>query len=329
MSTYEPQIIRQQCVEQNQNLLEQASATLKAKGCTVYLAKDTTEATAIIQQLCTAEQKALCTFAPELEEINLQQIVPQAVQTDLEAVVAEGLQKPYVNPRRAPLDDATPEQITGILHQYLNEPAEESNLLAAVSRQIKVSADKSDWGITGLDGIAADTGTIILAEDQGNGRLVSNIPTRHLAIAGLEKLYPSNDTALESIHAAWKNGGRQDAPVYYSYITGPSRTGDIEGAMVCGMHGPLAVHVILLDNGRSTLLAQNKGQVLKCIECGKCTAALQRLTDGQDTPAPLTCKSLALANLKTPFQIADEQWSACSFQCPVGISTEDLQNAMQ
>ena len=274
--------------------------------------------------------KTMCTFAPELTEIQLQQILPQTMQTDLEAVVAQQLQQAYLNPRRAPLDNATQEQITEILQQYLaaDEPVAATQLMAVVSKKIKVAADQSDWGITGADGIAADTGTIILAEDQGNGRIVSNIPTCHIAVIGLEKIYPSNDTVLETIHAVWKNGGRQKAPVYYSYITGPSRTGDIEGMMVCGMHGPQQVHVILLDNGRNQLLSQGDGQLLKCIECGKCTIALQKLTQGQESiPAPLTCKSLALTHLQTPYHIVEKQWDEISFQCPVGICANDLKKS--
>ena len=329
---YEPQTIRQQCIEEHAQLLEQAIATLTAKGCVVHRAQDAAEAAAILTQLCTSEQQTMCTFAPELTEIQLQQLLPQTIQTDLEAIVAQHLQRAYVNPRRAPLDGGTQEQITAVLQQYLaaEAPVSADQLLAAVSKKIKVTADQSQWGITGGDGIAADTGTLILAEDQGNGRIVSNIPTCHIAILGLEKIYPSNDTALEAIHAAWKSGGRQSTPVYYSYITGPSRTGDIEGMMVCGMHGPQQVHVILLDNGRSQLLAQGKGQVLKCIECGRCTAALQSLTQGQQhVPAPLTCKSLALAHLQTPYQIDEALWNAVEFHCPVGISAEDLQNALK
>ncbi len=331
MNTYEPKTIRQQCIEEHQQLLEQAIASLTAKGCVVHQAIDADQAATIVAQLCPSEQKAMCTFAPELEEVSLAQIIPQMIQTDLEALVAQKLNRPYVNPRRAPLDDTTPEQITEILQQYLGntEPMEPANLMAAVSKKIKVDADQCDWGITGADAIAADTGTLILAEDQGNGRIVSNIPTRHMAIVGLEKLYPSNETVLDTIHAAWTAGGRQSAPVYYSYITGPSRTGDIEGSMVCGMHGPQQVHVVLLDNGRSTLFAQNKGRVLQCIECGRCTAALEQLAAGQHTPAPLTCKSLALANLQNPLQISDDQWAQLDFQCPVGITRDDLKQAMQ
>lgn len=331
MNTYEPEIIREQCIRQQQQLLTQAISSLTAKGCIVHLAKDAAEATKIIAKLCPASQKVLCTFAPELTEIQLQQIVPQVVQTDLEAMIAQTLGKSYLHPHHAPLDDATQTQITEILQQYLEDskPVANQQLISAVSQKLKTLANQADWGITGADGISADTGTIILAEDQGNERLVSNIPTRHLAIVGLEKIYPSNDTALESIHAAWQNGGRQDTPVYYSYITGPSRTGDIEGIIVCGMHGPLEVHVILLDNGRSQLLAQNKNVVLQCIECGRCTVALQQLLQEQtELPEPLTCKSLALAYLHTPYQINSERWRQLDFQCPVGITAKDLRQTM-
>lgn len=325
---YNPEIIRKECVEKNKQLLELAVKTLTAKGCTVHLAKDDVEAASIIRSLCGENQNALCTFSSELEEIGLSKIVPQVIQTDIEKIVADGLEKPFYNRRRAPFDDVSSDAIIDVLKDYA-KTTEEDNIIHTVSRQIKEKANESDWGITGLDAIAVDTGTIILAEDQGNERVVSNIPARHLAVAGLEKLYPSNDTALESIHAAWRAGARYDTPVYYSYITGPSRTGDIEGAMVCGMHGPLAVHVILLDNGRSTLLEQNKEKVLKCIECGKCTASLMNIMDGKDIPVPLNCKTLALANLKNAYQITDEAWNTCSFECPVNITVDNLKEAMQ
>ncbi len=325
---YNPEIIRKECIEEHGTLLEQAVKTLAAKGCTVHLAKDSAEAASVIQSLCGDNRKALCTFSSELEEINIMEIVPQAVQTDIEKIAADGLGKAFYNRRRAPFDDVSPDAITDVLKAYQKIETEEP-LVRAVSRQIKEMANESDWGITGLDAIAADTGTIILAEDQGNERIVSNIPSRHLAVAGLEKLYPSNDTALESIHAAWKAGTQHEAPVYYSYITGPSRTGDIEGAMVCGMHGPLAVHVILLDNGRSTLLEQKKADVLKCIECGNCADALMHFMDGYEVPVPLNCKTLALANLKNKYSIADDVWDTLSFACPVNITADDLKKSMQ
>ncbi|MBQ3119243.1 MAG: lactate utilization protein [Peptococcaceae bacterium] len=325
---YNPAVIRNECIKEHKQLLELAIKTLTAKGCTVHLAKDSAEAASIIHSLCKENQNALCTFSSELEEIALSEIVPQAMQTDIEKIVADGLGKGFYNRRRAPFDDVSPDEITGVLKEFINT-AEAENIINAASRYVKEKANESDWGITGLDAIAADTGTIILAEDQGNERVVSNIPARHLAVAGLEKLYPSNDTALESIHAAWKAGTQYNAPVYYSYITGPSRTGDIEGAMVCGMHGPLAVHVILLDNGRSTLLEQSKADVLKCIECGKCSASLMNVLDGMNILVPLNCKTLALANLKNSYQITDEKWDACSFECPVNITVDDLRKAMQ
>ncbi len=328
MTRYHVQTMAQQRIEQHTQLLKQAIDTLTEKGCVVHIAQDAAEAAALISELC-GQTNTVCTFAPELEEIQLQQIVPQAMQTDLEAVVAQTLKRSHYNPRRAPLDNMEQSQIAQALQQYLGQAVPPEQLLPALKQQIKAAADRADWGITGADGIAADTGTIILAEDQGNGRLVSNIPTRHLAVMGLEKLYPSNEAALESIHAAWSAGSRQSPPVYYSYITGPSRTGDIEGIIVCGMHGPLEVHVILLDNGRSQLLAQGKGKLLQCLECGQCTAALQQLLhDQQPIPAPLTCKSLALANLHTPYQLEHAQWDALHWQCPVAITVQDLKDAL-
>jgi polyferredoxin len=89
------------------------------------------------------------------------------------------------------------------------------------------------------------------------------------------------------------------------------------------------VHVILLDNGRSTLLEQKKSDVLKCIECGKCADALMHFMNGYEIPAPLNCKTLALANLKNKYQIAEDAWNTLSFTCPVNITIDDLRKSMQ
>lgn len=314
---YDATVIRTQCVNDHDALLQQAVASLTGKGCTVHTAATPEEARSIIRNLVAPEQKTMCTFAGELNEIDLTKVLPDVIQSDLEALIAGKMNLAYTNPHHAPLDDVTQEQIVAILQSALegDEAVETSALIPALRKQIQQQADSCAWGISSADAIIANTGTLILAEDQGNGRIVSNIPYCHIAVVGLDKIYPTNDTAQEAIRASWIAGARKDCPTYYSYITGPSRTGDIEGIMVAGMHGPQQVHVILLDNGRSAKLAAN-ANVMKCIECGRCSAALASALAGTDNlPQPLTCKSAALAGLKA---------DGIAFDCPVGITAADL-----
>lgn len=313
---YDATAIRTQCVEDHTALLDQAVTSLTGKGCVVHMAKSVADVATVLAELITPEQKTMCTFASELCEVNLPALLPDVIQSDLEAYVASKLGLNWVNPHQAPLDGVTPEQITEILQAYVDgeETVETSALVRTLRKQIQMQADTCAWGITAADAVIANTGTLILAEDQGNGRIVSNIPYCHIAIVGLEKIYPTNDTAQEAIRASWKAGARKECPTYYSYITGPSRTGDIEGIMVAGMHGPQQVHVILLDNGREELLAKN-ANVMKCIECGRCSQALAvALAGTENLPQPLTCKSVALAGLK----------ATAEFDCPVGITSADI-----
>lgn len=129
---------------------------------------------------------------------------------------------------------------------------------------------KADIGISGANAIVASTGSVILIENEGNARYVSNAPPKYIVIAGLEKIIPTLIDATILVEVVSRYASYY-MPSFVSIISGPSKTGDIEKTQVLGIHGPREVHVILLDNGRSEAAKDPLfRQALYCIRCGAC-----------------------------------------------------------
>ncbi|AFZ70770.1 hypothetical protein Calag_1048 [Caldisphaera lagunensis DSM 15908] len=149
--------------------------------------------------------------------------------------------------------DETPQQIVAKIRPFLREKF--------VNAQI---------GISGANAIAADSGSIFLIENEGNIRLVTTLPPVHIAIAGIEKIVPTLIDAFKVVLVQSSYAGLYP-PTYVSMISGPSSTGDIGHRRVYGAHGPLELHLILLDNGRKDAIKNEflKDQ-LRCVRCGNC-----------------------------------------------------------
>jgi L-lactate dehydrogenase complex protein LldG len=123
--------------------------------------------------------------------------------------------------------------------------------------ELAASRDKlfmADAGITGVDHLVAETGTIVLHARPTEPRALSLLPPAHIAVADESQLLPDLFDLFETFEVgpdALANGSR--LPSCLSFITGPSKTGDIELRLVTGVHGPGEVHVVLIDPGRSAV----------------------------------------------------------------------------
>ncbi len=314
-----------------------AEETLSGKGTHVYHAQDAAEAQALIEQLAKDARKLCRIDSPELAEVKIDQVLAKmekpVVITDLAEIIAQEADLAEANrhPHLRDFEGLSQETLINCLQKYIgSEDVKDPQVLAQLTKQvIRSEIIASDIGITGIDAIIAENGTIVLAENEGNGRMVSNLPYRHLVIAGLEKLYATAEQALESIQAAQIYGLGRDNCTYYSFISGQSRTADIEFRMVYGMHGPLEVHLILLDNGRRKLLQKGCGSVLKCIDCGACTASLQKVAEQNGWKNMLlTVKNVALMAARGELEHTAGLEALEPFTCPVGITPEDMQKVM-
>ncbi len=212
------------------------------------------------------KSKSMTTEEIELNH-ELERIGIESVETDLgEYIVQLAGEKPYhiVTPAM----HKSKQDVAQLFHEKFGFPltstAEEMTNLARQKLREKYLA--AGAGITGANFIIADKGGICVTENEGNAIMSTAFPDIHIAIAGIEKVLPSYaDLALFWPHLA-QHGTGQAISSYNTLFTGPRKESE--------PHGPSQMYVILLDNGRTNLYAQEKLQVaLSCIRCGACLNA--------------------------------------------------------
>ena len=135
-------------------------------------------------------------------------------------------------------------------------------MLAEARQVLRAKFLAADVGITGANFLVAETGTSIIVTNEGNGDLTQILPRAHIVIASVEKIVPTLEDAAQLLRVLARSATGQDASVYTTLSTGPRRPGDPDG--------PRAYHVVILDNGRSTMLGGEFEDMLRCIRCGAC-----------------------------------------------------------
>lgn len=205
------------------------------------------------------------------EEIHLNDFLEkngvEAVETDLgEYIVQLAGQKPYhiVTPAM----HMSKEDISKLFTEKLNTaPTDDARELTLTARRLlRQKYLQAEIGITGGNFLVADVGGIAVTENEGNARLSTCFPKTHIAIVGIEKIIPS----ITDLGLFWPllstSGTGQAVTVYNSVFTGPRKSNETDG--------PDEMYVILLDNGRTELLAKPETrEALKCIRCGACLNA--------------------------------------------------------
>jgi L-lactate dehydrogenase complex protein LldF len=191
----------------------------------------------------------------------------ESVETDLGEYIVQLLhQKPYhiVTPAM----HLSKEDIAALFHEKFNTaPDADPQTLTLKARELlRQKYVDAEIGITGANFLIADTGSIALTENEGNARLSTAFPKVHIAIAGIEKIIPS----MEQLSLFWPllatRGTGQQVTVYNSIISGPKKNTED--------NGPDHMYVILLNNGRTEMLAKPESrQGLYCIRCGACLNA--------------------------------------------------------
>jgi iron-sulfur cluster protein len=167
----------------------------------------------------------------------------------------------------------TREQIAELFSRATGEQEdpEIAKLVQIARRELRQAFVDADMGISGANIAIAETGTLVLVSNEGNARLVTTLPPIHVAIVGYEKLVETMDDATAILKVLSKSGTGQKQTAYVSFITGPSRTTDIEKTLALGVHGPREVHIIFVDAGRKAMAADAQcREALYCIKCGAC-----------------------------------------------------------
>jgi L-lactate dehydrogenase complex protein LldF len=157
--------------------------------------------------------------------------------------------------------------VARVLSNHLGEqlPDDPKSLAMTGRRVLREKFRRADLGISGANFAVAETGTIVLVTNEGNGRLTTTCPRVHVAIMGIEKVIPRFIDLPVFLKLLARGATGQTLSVYTTLITGPRKAGELDG--------PDEFHLVLLDNGRSKVLATPFRESLQCIRCGACLNA--------------------------------------------------------
>lgn len=250
-------------------LLEQLESNLIANGVQVHWARDAAEANAIILDIARRAnvKKVVKAKSMTTEEIHLNHTLEEAGMTAVESDLGDYIiQLNHEPPSHivAPVIHRRLEDIAEILQEKLDMPPTlDPEVMCALARaKLRQEFLTADMGVSGCNFAIAESGTICLVTNEGNGRLTSTLPRVYVALMGIEKLVPTIEDAFLQYQALCRSATGQQTTVYLSMTSGPRKASDADG--------PEAMHVVLLDNGRSDMLRAGYGEALMCIRCGAC-----------------------------------------------------------
>ena len=266
-------------LERLPELVQRFTERLEAVGGQVHFAKDAAQARDIIGQICWnaagGQHRPVVTkvksMASEEIELNpfLESLGMEVVETDLgERMV----QLTHTHPSHliAPAIHLTKEDAARVFGTDATVEAIQAHARESL-RQKFISAAV---GISGANLAIAETGTIMLVTNEGNADLTVTLPPVHIALFGVDKVVASLDDAVAVLRMLPRSGTGQIMTSYVNWITGPSRSADIEQSLTIGVHGPREMHCVILDNGREEMRADPVfSDALTCIRCGACSNA--------------------------------------------------------
>ena len=260
---------RSRAVRDLPRYLAEFEQKLVARGGRVHHAADAAEARSLILEICRAAGAQLVAKSKSMatEEIALNDALTaegmRVVETDLGEYI---LQLAGEHPVHivAPAIEKTAADVATLLEGVDGQPVEPE--LEALTRRARAQLRDvflaADVGITGVNFAVAETGSICLTTNEGNGRLVTTLPRVHVALLGMERVLATMQDYAVCVQLLGRSATGQRLTTYSTVLTGPRRAGETDG--------PEELHVIVLDNGRSRLRGTRYEEMLHCIRCGAC-----------------------------------------------------------
>jgi L-lactate dehydrogenase complex protein LldF len=250
--------------------LETFERSAQAAGAQVHWATDAADACQIALDIARQHDAELVVKSKSMatEEIRLNHALEQAGITPVETDLGEWIIQLAGEPPAhiiGPALHKTRQQVAALFSRTLGTPFDGDDvpgMTAAARRVLRAQFLAARIGISGVNVGVAETGSVVLVTNEGNGRLVTSAPPVHIALMGIEKLAPTWDDAAAWLALLARSATGQPLSVYTTTITGPARPDDPDG--------PQEVHIVLLDNGRSRLLGTPYEEILQCIRCGAC-----------------------------------------------------------
>jgi L-lactate dehydrogenase complex protein LldF len=253
--------------------LETFEARATARGSQVHFAVTAEEANRIVADICRMHGAKTITKGKSMvgEETGLNAFLEAngfaPVETDLGEYIIQirhelpsHIIMPAVHLRKAQIE-ADFRRVHKDLpkERKLDEPAA---LLAEARATLRAKFLAADVGITGANFLIAETGSAVIVTNEGNGDLTATLPKVHIVLASIEKLVPSLEDMAQLMRVLARSATGQEMSVYTTIFTGPRRPDDPDG--------PVEHHIVIVDNGRTAMLAGKFRDMLRCIRCGAC-----------------------------------------------------------
>ncbi|HEY3612873.1 MAG TPA: lactate utilization protein B [Gaiellales bacterium] len=325
--------IRTDAVARAPELLSRFEQNVTARGGSVVYAADAGEAVRAVIEVAQRRGVQVIAKGKSMvsEEIELNPALEAAGLTPVETDLGEWIiQLAGERPSHilAPVIHRSRGQIAEVLATHRGGPMSDDPVgLVTYSReQLRRSFLEAGMGITGANFMVAESGTVIVLENEGNGRLVSSLPRCHVVLAGMERVLETNADAAFMVEQLALAAVGRELPSYVSWLGGPAIDGD---------DGPEEFVVIVLDNGRSRIRESDEREILNCIRCGACQSvcpvyakvgghAYGSVYGGPigAVLTPLLTNMESDEGRKLPF--LSSLCGACTDACPVGIPLHDL-----
>ncbi len=320
--------LKRHTIENLDYYLEQVERAVERNGGKTVFCRDGDEVADFVLNLAKERGAKLIVKSKSMttEEVNLNERLEhhqlEAVETDLgEYIIQLAHERPYHIV--APALHMTRYQVADLFTKKLGVEretvVEKQTMIARATLREKFLA--ADIGITGANFVVAESGSVVIVENEGNARLTSSAPRIHIAIAGIEKLIPRAQDSAVFLKLLGRSATGQPLTVYTSFISGPRRARD--------MDGPDEFYLVLLDNGRTKLLADaDKRESLYCIRCGACLnhCPVYRKIGGHNYPwvysgpiGAIITPQFAGVQQDPWLPFASSLCGACAEVCPVKI----------
>lgn len=253
--------------------LEAYERKVIAAGGHVHWAESAEDARRIVMDICRRVKAKTVTKGKSMitEEINLNEYLEaqgvEPVETDLGEYIIQlrGEHPSHIIAPAVHLNKEQVEEDFRRVHTHLDAKRDltaPETLLAEAREVLRKRYFQADVGITGANFLIAETGSSVIVTNEGNGDLTQTLGKVHVVVASIEKIVPTLEDCSQILRLLARSATGQDMSVYTTFSTGPKRVEDPDG--------PDEYHVVLLDNGRTSMLGTDFEEMLRCIRCGAC-----------------------------------------------------------
>jgi len=268
--------IRAHTIARLDHYLRTFAESVERRGGHVHFAATAEEAVRIVCEIAAAHDVKTIVKGKSMvsEEIHLNEGLEarghEVIETDLGEFIVQ-LDRDHPSHIVMPIIHKDRHDVARLFRKTLNatdDEVEDAPRMAKLARRVlRAGFLRADMGISGGNFGVAETGSVCITTNEGNGRLTTSVPRVHVALMGIERLVPTLDDLGVMLQILGKSATGQKLTVYSNVMSGPRRYGGAEGDE---SDGPEHFHVVLVDNGRSSLVGSELAEILYCIRCGAC-----------------------------------------------------------